>query len=1471
VGTGTGGYSQQGQSVALSADGNTAIVGGTKSNGLGAAWIFTRSNGAWTQQDMLIGTGGIGGTGGQGRSVSLSADGNTAIVGGPADNAGQGAAWIFTRNGSVWTQQGNKLVGTGNSGDAGQGWSVSLSADGNTAIIGGPDDNDNLGAAWVFTRNGSIWTQQGNKLVGTGNSARADQGYSVSLSADGNTAIVGGTRENFEQGAAWIFVRSSGSWIQQGAKLAGNDVIRAANQGQSVALSADGNLAIVGGPGENNFQGAVWIYARNGGIWTQQGSKLVGTGGTGSESQGYSVSLSADGSTAIVGGVNDNADQGAAWVYAPRPQITASGTLTAFTTCSGTRSAAQSFTVSGTLMQADLAVTAPAGYELSLSDGSGYAPAVSLAATAGQITTTTVYIRLSATAASGNYTETVTVTSANAVTQSLSLTGIVHASPSTPTISAGSATTFCSGGSVVLTSDAASGNSWYVNGSLINDASGATYTATTTGNYSVRVTDGNSCSSAASLPVAVTVNALPLTPTISAGGATTFCSGGSVVLTSDAASGNNWYVNGSLINGASGVTYTATTTGNYSVRVTDGNSCSSAASLPVAVTVNALPSTPAISAGSATTFCSGGSVVLTSDAANGNSWYINGSLINGASGTTYTATAAGNYSVRVTDGNSCSSAASLPVAVTVNALPSTPTISAGSATTFCAVGSVVLTSDAASGNSWYVNGSLISDASGSTYTETTTGYYSVRVTDGNSCSSAASLTVTVTVNASPLTPTISAGSATAFCSGGSVVLTSDAASGNSWYVNGSLINGASGTTYTATTSGDYSVRVTDGNSCNSAASLPVAVIVNALPLTPTISAGSATTFCSGGSVVLTSDAASGNSWYVNGLLISDASGTTYTATTSGDYSVRVTDGNSCNSAASLPVAVIVNALPSTPAISAGSATTFCSGGSVVLTSDAASGNSWYVNGLLISDASGATYTATTPGDYSVRVTDGNSCNSAASLPVTVTVNALPSTPIISAGSATTFCSGGSVVLTSDAASGNNWYVNGSLINGASGATYTATTAGNYSVRVTDGNGCASMASVSVPVTVYALPSTPTITAAGPVDFNTGGSVVLSSSAPNGNQWLLDGSPVNGASGISYTAIAAGNYSVRVIDGNHCVSADATAVKVTVNSNTQIPTPTINAAGATVFCSGGSVVLVSSAASGNQWLLNGAAINGATGTNYTAVSAGNYSVRVTNGNNNTSADATPVTVTVKENPAIPVITAGGATTICAGSSVVLNSNAGAGNQWLLNGVPVNGATGQTYRTGAGGSYTLRVTNTGNCSSTTVIATAVTVNALPAGNISQVSLARGVVAGFTLTAPAGVTYKWNTGENTASIKAQASGNYSVTVTNALHCQNQFTTQVVLPAKDNVEKISLPNTFSPNGDGVNDYWTVPDLQNYPMAQVTIVNRSGAVVYQSNNTMPKWDGRYKGKDLPAGVYFYKVQPLPGVALKTGWINLIR
>jgi RHS repeat-associated protein len=300
-----------GSGVALSANGNTALVGGGEENGagIGAAWVYTRSEGKWTQQGKLTG-GEEAGAGDFGASVALSADGNTALIGGYRDSKYRGAAWVFTRSEGKWTQQGAKL--TGGKEEVGEGFfgiHVALGAEGNTALIGASEDSKGAGAAWVFTRSEGKWTQQGAKLTGEGSGAF---GYGVALSSNGNTALIGGPDGSALVGAAWVFTRSEGKWTQQGAKLTGaGEVGPFVNFGLSVALSASGNTALIGGPEDGKRVGAAWVFTRSEGTWTQQGKKLTGGGEVGEGAFGEGVALSESGETALIGGAFDSA----AWVF----------------------------------------------------------------------------------------------------------------------------------------------------------------------------------------------------------------------------------------------------------------------------------------------------------------------------------------------------------------------------------------------------------------------------------------------------------------------------------------------------------------------------------------------------------------------------------------------------------------------------------------------------------------------------------------------------------------------------------------------------------------------------------------------------------------------------------------------------------------------------------------------------------------------------------------------------------------------------------------------------------------------------------------------------------------------------------------------------------------------------------------------------------------------------------------------------
>lgn len=305
-------------------------------------WIQQGSP-AWypdRQQAKLIGTDIIGTGIIQGSSVSLSKYGNTLAIGGPGDDDNQGATWIFTRSGTIWSQQA-KLIGTGSvmGSVPRRGTSVSLSADGDTLAVGAPDEyrpttTNEVGAAWIFVRSGTTWSQQTilRPSPNIGNIDVGARGTSIALSGGGNTVAIGDPDydvNNFptddrKPGTVWVFLREGTTWSQQGASLTPDDIIPTGTLGTgffeskigtSVSINADGNIIAAGGPQDNFGIGATWIFTRDKKIWSQQtklvGSDILGTGPL----QGTSVSLSSNGDVLAVGGPNDNFGEGAVWIF----------------------------------------------------------------------------------------------------------------------------------------------------------------------------------------------------------------------------------------------------------------------------------------------------------------------------------------------------------------------------------------------------------------------------------------------------------------------------------------------------------------------------------------------------------------------------------------------------------------------------------------------------------------------------------------------------------------------------------------------------------------------------------------------------------------------------------------------------------------------------------------------------------------------------------------------------------------------------------------------------------------------------------------------------------------------------------------------------------------------------------------------------------------------------------------------------
>lgn len=340
-----------GLSVALSADGNTALIGAPSGEVPGGAvWVFTRSGlgSKWAESAKLTapaaeGEGESSDCGeaseeepseagsecGFGRSVALSADGDTAVIGAPQANvqvaakhpeepeetetvAQAGAAWVFTRSESGWT--GTELVSPKPSRGGHFGRAVALAGNGETALVGAPGERVGLGRAWVFTGSGSSWAAQGVALAGSGEEGEGHFGRSVALSGDGEVALIGAPADDDRVGAAWAFQRSGSEWRERSPKLTDGGASPAGYFGDSVALSEDGATALVGAGRVDDATGAAWVFTQSGSGWSQPGSELVGDGVAG-EQFGDSVALSASGNSAIVGAPHFNGLRGAAWLY----------------------------------------------------------------------------------------------------------------------------------------------------------------------------------------------------------------------------------------------------------------------------------------------------------------------------------------------------------------------------------------------------------------------------------------------------------------------------------------------------------------------------------------------------------------------------------------------------------------------------------------------------------------------------------------------------------------------------------------------------------------------------------------------------------------------------------------------------------------------------------------------------------------------------------------------------------------------------------------------------------------------------------------------------------------------------------------------------------------------------------------------------------------------------------------------------
>ncbi len=577
----------------------------------------------------------------------------------------------------------------------------------------------------------------------------------------------------------------------------------------------------------------------------------------------------------------------------------------------------------------------------------------------------------------------------------------------------------------------------------------------------------------------------PTAPVITAAGPTTFCTGNTVELTSDVATGIVWS------NNETTQTIIVGDSGDYSTTITDGNGCSATSNI-ITVTTSA-PPTPVITS-SGSSVCEGDTVTLSVNWNADLSWsptFESSPTVQVSAVGTY------DYAVTITDANGCSSTSAIEQ-VSINPTP-VAQITANGPTTICGTGSSVdLT--ASGGDSYLWNDTIPTTTA--TLTASTAGDYFAIVTSAAGCTAVTPI-ITVGFFPAPTVPTITAGGATTFCDGGSVTLTSSVANAYNWG------GGNTSQDFVASVSGTYTVTTTDTNGCE-AVSLPVEVIVNPNPIV-TITANGNTTFCLGGSVDLTSSAASGNVWS------NQLTGQTIAVNTSGSYSTTVTDNNGCVGTSNT-IAVTVNSVP-VPTITANGPLALCNGATVDLTSSSSSGNTWSTG------SNNQTITVATAETITVTVLDTLTGCSATSQPIVTTVGA-GATPYIIVGGPTIICEGESVQLLSSELTGNTWST------GETTNSIFATTTGLYTVTYTSPGGCTAI-STTVPVVVNPLP-----TASFTYNAQLGGLTTFTNTSSDfvTSQWNFgDGSPWSNTTNPTHTYLGDGVYTVVLTVGNDCGS------------------------------------------------------------------------------------------------------------------------------------------------------------------------------------------------------------------------------------------------------------------------------------------------------------------------------------------------
>ena len=1017
-------------------------------------------------------------------------------------------------------------------------------------------------------------------------------------------------------------------------------------------------------------------------------------------------------------------------------------------------------------------------------------------------------------------TYTVTATNAAGCTASASGTVTVNALP-TPSVND---STVCAGNSAILTASGGVSYTWNTG------ATTPSITVSTAGTYTVTATNASGCTATAS--GTLTVNPLP-TPTVNNA---TVCAGNSATLI--ATGGVSYIWNTSAITPS----ITVSTAGTYTVTATGVNGCT--ASATGTLTVDPLP-TPAVNDASV---CSGNSATLTATGGVSYVWSTS------ATTPSITVTTAGTYTVTATGANGCTATAS--GTVTVNALP-TPTVNDS---TVCAGNSAILT---ATGGVSYV---WSTSATTPGITVSIAGTYTVTATNANGCTATAS----GTLNVNPL-PTVTVNNASACVNDSAVLIATGNAASYVWSTT------ATGTAIVVYTAGTYTVTATGNDGCTAAAS--AIFTINPLP-TPTVNNASV---CTGNNAVLT--ATGGVSYVWSNSSTTD----TIHVDIAGTYTVTATDANGCSATAA--GTVIVNPLP-TPTVND---STVCAGDPAILT---ATGGVSYV---WSNAATTPSITVSTAGTYTVTATDANSCSATAS--GTLTVNPLPTPAVNNAA----VCAGDSAVLTvTGSASSYIWStsststsitvsiagtytvtatapdgctaaatgvltvnplptptVNNETVcegnyatltatggigyvwnNAATTASITDSTAGTYTVTVTDGNGCSATASGTITVTPKPYAGVDTTICQNGIAGLNGLGIGIWSALPNNPVSTTIASPNSPSTSISGYTVA-GNYGY-VWTVNGCT--DTAFVKVNASP---VLAPTVT----NITCTN-AVGVINANASGSspftyQWSTT------STGDSiHTTTSGTPYSVTVTDINQCTAS----ATSTVGNLIIIVGVTGVPTNVSCYGysdGSVVLTvTPAGQYTYAWSNSETTGSITGLQP-----GTYNVTVTDTNGCVGTAgpfVITTPSADTLMVTPLDTNITLGDTVQLNSTLTgAYPGATYTWtpSTGLSCTNCPDPVLipvdtfvDTYKLIITYNNGCLASDSAIVKATADD---VTGLPTAFTPNGDGKNDVFVIRAI-GVKDFKMNIYNRWGEQVFSTTDINVGWDGNYKGSPQPSEAYTY-------------------